>query len=79
MSRPGKLRRMFSQYLAPGYSSEVLHAYLADDLEMGCVNPDEDEDIEVVRVPIADVEKMILNGEILDAKSIAALLVALRF
>src|ERR1044071_4500751 len=31
--RARKLRRMFSQYLAPGYSSEVLHAYLGEELE----------------------------------------------
>ena len=77
--RPGRLRRMFSQYLAPGYSSEVLHAYLAEDLRESAVNPDEDEEIEIVPVRTADVESMILDGRIKDAKSIAALLVALRF
>ena len=76
--RAGSLRKMFSQYLAPGYSSEVLHAYLAQNLQPSEVNLDEDEEIEVVQVPIADVEPMILDGRIKDAKSIAALLVALR-
>jgi ADP-ribose pyrophosphatase len=76
--RPGRLRRMFSQYLAPGYSSEVLHAYVADDLARTKTSPEEDEEIEVVPVRAADVERMILSGEIKDAKSIAALLVALR-
>ena len=77
--RTGRLKRMFSQYLAPGYSSEVLHAFLAEDLEETKINPDEDEVIEIVRVPIRDVEAMILDGRIKDSKSIAALLVALRF
>ena len=76
--RPGKLRLMFSQFLAPGYSSEVLHAYLAEDLHPSAVNPDEDEEIKVVPVRIVDVESMILDGRIRDAKSIAALLVAIR-
>lgn len=76
--RPGRLRRMFSQYLAPGYSNEVLHAYLGEDLTLSSVNPDADEEIEIVPVLIADVESMILDGRIKDAKSIAALLVALR-
>jgi 8-oxo-dGTP pyrophosphatase MutT (NUDIX family) len=77
--RPGRLRRMFVQYLAPGYSSEKLHAYIADQLVRGTTNPDEDEDIELVPVPLAEVEAMILDGRVRDAKSIAALLVALRF
>ncbi len=76
--RPGRLRRMFSQYLAPGYSSEVLHAYFAEELERSAVNPDADEQIEVVPVRASEIERMILDGQIKDAKSIAALLVALR-
>lgn len=74
----GSLRRLFSQYLAPGYSNEVLHAYLGEDLVPTRTNPDLDEEIEVVRVPVAEIESMILRGDIRDAKSIAALLVALR-
>ena len=70
---------MFSQFLAPGYSSEVLHAYVADDLEPSQVTPDEDEEIEVVPVKVGDIESMIMDGRICDAKSIAALLVSLTF
>jgi ADP-ribose pyrophosphatase len=76
--RPGTLRRMFSQYLAPGYSSEVLHAYFAEDLIQTQTHADEDEVIEVVPVKLDEIEPMILDGRIKDAKSIAALLVALR-
>jgi nudix-type nucleoside diphosphatase (YffH/AdpP family) len=76
--RAGRLRRMFSQYLAPGYSSEVLHAYFAEDLNRTETNPDEDEEIELVPVKVSGIEPMILDGRIKDAKSIAALLVALR-
>ena len=76
--RAGRLRRMFSQYLAPGYSSEVLHAYLGEDLQPSRADADEDEEIEVVPVRARDIESMILGGQIKDAKSIAALLVAQR-
>lgn len=76
--RAGRLRPMFSQYLAPGYSSEVLHAYLGEELTPGRTHPDEDEEIELVPVKVADIEPMIRDGRIKDAKSIAALLVALR-
>jgi ADP-ribose pyrophosphatase len=76
--RAEKLTRMFSQYLAPGYSSEVLHAYLGEDLVESRKPGDEDEAIEIVPVKIEDIERLILEGEIKDAKSIAALLVAKR-
>ena len=76
--RAGTMRRMFSQYLAPGYSNEVLHAYFAEGLVQTQTNADEDEEIEVVPVKVSDIEPMILDGRIKDAKSIAALLVALR-
>ena len=76
--RSGSLRRMFSQYLAPGYSNEVLHAYVGEELALSQTHFDEDEEIELVPVRIAEIEPMILDGRIKDAKSIAALLVALR-
>jgi len=76
--RAGRLQRMFRQYLAPGYSSEVLHAYVADQLEAAQAHTEPDEEIEVVPVSTREIEPMILDGRISDAKSIAALLVALR-
>lgn len=72
------LRRLFSQYLAPGYSQEVLHVYLAEDLEKGAQSPDADERVELVPTPLHQIEKMILEGSIKDAKTIAGLLMSLR-
>src|SRR5689334_16258307 len=76
--RPGRLRRLFSQYLAPGYSNEVLYAYLGEELTQTQTHFDVDEQIELVPVRVSEIEPMILDGRIQDAKSIAALLVALR-
>ncbi len=76
--RASSVRLMFSQYLAPGYSSEVLHAYLGENLTKTQAHLEADEDIEVVPVRIDEIEPMILDGRIKDAKTIAALLVALR-
>lgn len=76
--RAGSLRRLFKQYLAPGYSSECLVVYEARDLTPGTYRPDFDERLEVVEVPVSEVAGKITGGEIKDAKSIAGLLVALR-
>ncbi|MCS7065644.1 MAG: NUDIX hydrolase, partial [Fimbriimonadales bacterium] len=76
--RAGKLRHLFSQYLAPGYSQEVLHVYLAEQLTPTHQQTDEDETVELVPTPTAQIAPMILNGEIKDAKTIAGLLMTLR-
>jgi ADP-ribose pyrophosphatase len=64
--------------LAPGYSDEYIYAFLAQDLEK-LANPpqqDEDEDIEVVLMSAEELEAAILNGEPIDAKSIASFYIA---
>jgi ADP-ribose pyrophosphatase len=63
---------------APGYSDEIIYAYLATDLEPVSepLTLDEDEDIEVVLMSADDLEKAILNGVPIDAKSIAAFYMA---
>lgn len=65
-------------YLAPGYSDEVIYAFLAQDLEKLETPPaqDEDEDIEVVLMTPTELEKAILRGEPVDAKSISSFFLA---
>jgi len=72
------LRRLFSQYLAPGYSQEVLHVYLAEDLVLTAQGLDADELVELVPTPLYEVERMIWDGAIRDSKTIAGLLMTLR-
>ncbi|MHB0913241.1 MAG: NUDIX domain-containing protein [Armatimonadota bacterium] len=74
----GKITPMFSSYLAPGYSSEKLHTFLAEELHQESQNTDSDEFIEVVSVRLDDAVEMIRTGEIADAKSICGILLASR-
>jgi len=76
--RSANLRPLFSSYLAPGYSTELIHAFLATDLTPGNTHMDADENVELVPVPLADIERRILAGEIQDSKTVAAVLFALR-
>ncbi|MGB5975498.1 MAG: NUDIX hydrolase [Nodosilinea sp.] len=64
--------------LAPGYSDEFIYAFLATDLEPIDFPPnaDADEDIEVVLLSPARLEKAILAGEAVDAKTIASFYLA---
>src|SRR5579862_6214468 len=76
--RAQTLRPLFSAFLAPGYSTELIHAYLAEGLTPGATHLDADEQVALTPLPIAEVERRILAGEVQDAKTIAAVLVALR-
>lgn len=69
---------LFSAYLAPGYSTELIHAYLASGLTEGSLHLDADENVVLERIPLAEIERMILAGELQDSKTISAVLVALR-
>ena len=64
--RASKWQKLGEFFLAPGYSDEVIYAYLAEDLQKLEVPPqlDEDEDIEVLFFTPQELEKAILDGEI---------------
>jgi ADP-ribose pyrophosphatase len=64
-------------YAAPGYSTEFLHIFLATDLKTGPSRTEEDEFIEVVPVPLKDIQQLIQSGELCDGKSIIGLLTLL--
>lgn len=66
------VRHIGSFYLAPGWTTEYMHAYLAQDLYESYAEPDEDERIEVVKLSLEDWEARIKAGDIKDCKSIAA-------
>jgi ADP-ribose pyrophosphatase len=72
--RPGKLEALGGMYVAPGYTTEYIHVFLATDLSESRLAADSDEFIEVDRVPLADAVGMIERGEIVDGKSIIGLL-----
>lgn len=65
-------------YTSIGFCNEKLYLYLAEDLEFVGEHPDDGEILENYEYKIAEVEKMILNGEITDAKTICAIHRALK-
>lgn len=70
----GNIQKVGEFFLAPGYSDEIIYAFLATDL-VKLENPpaqDDDEDIEVVLMTPDEVEKAIHTGDLADAKSISA-------
>ena len=64
---------------SPGFSSEVLHLYLALGLHAGASHPDEDEFLNTEKIPLAELSRMVMANEIDDAKTIAVVLKAEKF
>src|SRR5262245_26950187 len=71
----GKLERLMQYYLAPGYSTELMHVFIATNLRKVVRGPlDEDENIKIKKVRLKTAIRESLRGKIQDSKSIAAIL-----
>ena len=71
-----QLDKLSEFFVSPGFLEEKMWVYLATGLSEGKPNPDDDEVLEVVRLPIGDALEMITSGEIQDAKTIIGLMLA---
>ena len=69
-----RLEPLVRFYTSPGFSTELLHIFVATTLEACRVDPDEDEEIELVRMPLGQAIDQVLHGELSDAKTVAGLL-----
>jgi ADP-ribose diphosphatase len=74
--RAREIRKLAEFNVAPGYCEERLYVYLARDLEKTVQVLDDDEEIDVERLPFDEALARVRSGEIDDAKSIIAMLAA---
>lgn len=74
--RAGTLKRLCGFYVSPGYVTEFIHVFLATELTEEALDGDEDEQIDVVRMPLSEALRLIKTGDIKDGKSIVGLLLA---
>jgi ADP-ribose pyrophosphatase len=70
------IKEIGSFYLAPGYSTELMHVFLATGLSHSPLAPDLDEFLSVEMLSFAEALKLAASGQLQDAKSLAALLLA---
>jgi ADP-ribose pyrophosphatase len=71
-----RLEKLSEFFVSPGFCEEKMWVYLATELSEGEQALEDDEIIDVVRLPIADALEMITSGEIEDAKTIIGLMLA---
>ena len=70
------LQEIGSFYLAPGYSTELMHVFLATGLTPDPLDPDADEYLSVEKMTVAAAMHLAESGGMQDAKSMAALMLA---
>ena len=72
----GEWRELAAFWTTPGFCREYMHVYLAEGVVAGEAEPEDDEDVEVVRWPVEELDSRL--DELEDAKTIAGVLLFLR-
>lgn len=70
------IRKLASVYTTPGFTDEIIHIYLAEDLSQAEQNTDEDEFIDIEYYSPEQLKELIKAGHIEDAKTMLGLFVA---
>lgn len=79
--RAGNLELITSVHNSVGFCDEQIHIFLGTDLasvERVMTDSPEEHDMEILRLPLEEMEHMIARGEITDAKTVIGVLAALR-
>jgi ADP-ribose pyrophosphatase len=74
--RGGRWQHAASFWTTPGFCRELMHVFVAEGVEEGERRPEDDEEIELMRVPVAEIADRL--GDLEDAKTLAGLLLYLR-
>jgi ADP-ribose pyrophosphatase len=69
----GKIKKITEFFLAPGYSNELLHLFIAWDLSQSSQILDGDEFVQIERYPRENVIELVMNRKVRDAKTIIGL------
>jgi hypothetical protein len=68
-----KWKELLTMHLSNSVSDEVAIVYIATDLTEGSTQFEETEDLVIKKLPLRDAVEMVMNGEITDAISVAAI------
>lgn len=76
--RAGRMIKLHEFYSSPGISDEVMHLFVASELEQGAPQREAGEEIENRVVSREEIERLLNAGQIVDAKTLTGLLLWLR-
>ncbi len=72
--RARRWSRLVRYYASPGFLAETMQIFLAEDIRPGVAQPEPDEKISLLHIPLSELLKLIEEGKILDGKTIVATL-----
>ncbi|MDP9176735.1 MAG: NUDIX hydrolase [Gemmatimonadota bacterium] len=70
------VRQLTTIYTTPGFTDELIHIFVAEELTGGVANREPDEFMELHPIPLSQAVAMVHSGEIVDAKTALGLLLA---
>lgn len=73
--RAGKMRYLTAISTAAGFCDEIIHIYMASELEFLEAHPDEDEFVRIELMPLAQLIDLVLDGKIEDSKTVIGALI----
>ena len=76
--RARKWSRLVRYYASPGFLAETMQVFLAEDIRPGKAQPEPDEKIELLHIPLSDLLARIQSGQIIDGKTIISVLLFAR-
>ncbi len=68
-----RIRKLASYWPTPAFANELLHVFIAQGLRPGTGHPDDDEFLDVVKMPFRKALALVKNGKIKDSKTVIAL------
>ena len=74
---PENIFKLGSFFTSPGWCTEFVHSFLVTGLTPSTLVSDEDEEIELIKIPVNNVMDMIQRGEIIDSMAMATLFLAI--
>jgi len=68
--RAKKWSKLTRYYASPGFLAETMQIFLAQDIRPGIAEPEDDEKIELLHIPLSELLALIQAGKVLDGKTI---------
>lgn len=66
------IRKLYEFYTAPGFASELIHLYIAEDIKFEDQALENDEFLDIVKIPVSSLKENLEKGHFRDAKTIIA-------
>ena len=72
--RAKRWSKLVRYYASPGFLAETMQVFLAEDIRAGVAQPEDDEKIALLHIPLSELIRLIEAGKILDGKTIVSVL-----